>query len=66
MATCCVCMGDLSSGLAKKRRKKLHGLACKESGRVLEGKVNETLGLGLDGLVENGLDMMLSCRKYLS
>ena len=42
---CCVCRGDLSSGLAK--TKKLHGLACKESRRVLEEEVSETLGLGL-------------------
>ena len=35
MATCCVCRGDLSSGLANKKRKKLHGLACKESRHVL-------------------------------
>ena len=55
MATCCVYMGDLSSGLAKKKRKKLHGLACKESRRVLEEE-NETLGLSLDGLMETGLD----------
>ena len=32
MATCCVCRGDLSSGLAKKKRKNLHGLACTEEG----------------------------------
>ena len=44
---CCVCSGDLSSGLAK--TKKLHGLACKESRRVLEEEVYETLGLGLPG-----------------
>ena len=44
---CCVCRGDLSSGLAK--TKKLHGLACKESRRVLEEEVYETLGLGLPG-----------------
>ena len=35
--------GALSSGLAKKKRKKLHGLVCKESRCVLE-EVNETLG----------------------
>ena len=34
MATCCMCRGGFSSGLAKKKRKKLHGLACKES-RIL-------------------------------
>ena len=28
MATCCLCRGALSSGLAKKRRKKLRGRAC--------------------------------------
>ena len=43
---CCVCSGDLSSGLVK--TKELHGLACKESRRVLE-EVYETLGLGLLG-----------------
>ena len=50
MATCCVFRVDLSSGLAKKKRKKLHGFACKEFKGVLEEEVNETLGLGLDGL----------------
>ena len=50
---------DLSSGLTKKKRKKLHGLACKESRRVLEEEVNETLGLGLDGLVETSLDSFI-------
>ena len=45
----CVCRGDLSSGLAK--TKKLHGLAWKESRRVLEEEVYETLGLGLPGNV---------------
>ena len=62
MATCCVCRGDLSSGLAKKKRKKLHGLSCKESRRVLEEEVNETLGLGLDGLVETDLDSFI-CKR---
>ena len=31
------------------KTKKLHGLACKESRRVLEEEVYETLGLGLPG-----------------
>ena len=67
MATCCVCRGDLSSGLAKKKRKKLHGLACKESRHVLQEEVNETLGLGLDGLVDTGLDSFIckSCAAKL-
>ena len=67
MATCCVCRGDLSSGLVKKKRKKLHGLSCKESRRVLEEEVNETLGVGLDGLVETGLDSFIckSCDAKL-
>ena len=43
---CCVCRGDLSSGLAK--TKKLHG-PCKESRRVLEEEVYGILGLGLPG-----------------
>ena len=60
MATCCVCRGDLPSGLAKKKRKKLHGLTRKESRRVLE-QANDTLGLGLDELVETCLN-----RKYVS
>ena len=30
-ATYCVCRGDLSTVLAKKKRKKLHCLACQES-----------------------------------
>ena len=38
---------------------KLHGLACKESRHVLEEEVNETLGLGLDGLVETSLDSFI-------
>ena len=58
MATCCVCRGNLS-WLVKKKGKKLNGLACKESRHVLEEEVNETLGLGLDGLVETGLDSFI-------
>ena len=59
MATRCVCRGDLSSGLAKKKRKKWRGLACKESRHVLQEEVNDTLGLGLDGLVDTGLDSFI-------
>ena len=58
MVTYCVCRGDLSSGLDKKKRK-LDGLACKESRHVLEEEVNDTLGLGLDGLVETGLQSFI-------
>ena len=37
----------------------MHGLAGKESRHVLEEEVNETLGLGLDGLVETGLQSFI-------
>ena len=53
MATSCVCRGDLSSGLAKKERKKLHGLACEESRHVLEEEVYGS------GLVETSLDSFI-------
>ena len=51
-----MCRGDLSSRMAKKKKKSCSGLACKESRCVLEEEENATFGQGLNGFVETDLD----------
>lgn len=62
MATCCLCKRDLSSGQAKKRRKRLHGPSCGESRRMLNAQVEKRFALGLDEIKEASGDSYL-CRE---
>ena len=61
MASCCLYKTDLSSGQAKKRRKKLHGSSCNNSLVILEKEIEKKFEVALDEVVEIDRDSFL-CR----
>ena len=69
MATisCCLCRSDISTGEAKKRRKKLHGTSrvCEEARSILISEVDRKFGVGhgLEEIAETCSDNSFLCRK---
>ena len=60
---CCLCRCLLSSGQAKKRRKKLHGAACNTSRKVLSDLVTRQLDQNLENFVETEGHHSFLCKE---
>ena len=65
METCCLCKSDVSTGQAKKRRKKLHGTSrnSDEVRSVLIGEVDRKFGVGLEEIAETCSDNSYLCKN---
>ena len=63
MEDCCLCKSSVSSGQEKKRRKKLHGAACKGARDALNAELQDALNLHLDDFVDTSAANSVLCKS---
>ena len=63
MEDCCLCKSSVSSGQEKKRRKKLHGAACKGARDALNAELQDALSLHLDDFVDTSAANSFLCKS---
>ncbi len=79
METCCLCKTSVTSAGEKKRRKKLHGNACKETRDALNAELSDTSSMTIEDFADTTpmncyickncdslLNKILELKKHLS
>ena len=64
MEDCCLCKSSVSSGQEKKRRKKLHGAACKGARDALNADLQDALSLHLEDFVDTSAAKSFLCKSF--